>query len=99
VTVLTILEEGDRDAIVLDTRDVGAITQALQAVGVTLERSDARGAASADADNDVLLLPMTPTSKRLAEIGGYKSFDVIRMPPYKPEARGDAREISRRAHP
>jgi 1,2-dihydroxy-3-keto-5-methylthiopentene dioxygenase len=85
VTVLTILEEGDRDAIVLDTRDVGAITQALQAVGVTLERWTPAEPLPADADNDVLLAAYDADIKRLAEIGGYKSFDVIRMLPDNPK--------------
>ncbi len=85
MTVLTIFEEEDRATIVLDTQDLGAITQALQAVGVTLERWAPAEPLPADADNDVLLAAYDADIKRLAEIGGYKSFDVIRMLPDNPK--------------
>jgi 1,2-dihydroxy-3-keto-5-methylthiopentene dioxygenase len=85
MTVLTIFEEEDRAKIVLDTQDLGAITQALQVVGVTLERWAPAEPLPADADNDVLLAAYDADIKRLAEIGGYKSFDVIRMVPDNPK--------------
>jgi len=85
MTVLTIFEEEDRATIVLDTQDLGAITQALQVVGVTLERWAPAEPLPADADNDVLLAAYDADIKRLAEIGGYKSFDVIRMVPDNPK--------------
>jgi 1,2-dihydroxy-3-keto-5-methylthiopentene dioxygenase len=85
MTILTIFEEEDRAKIVLDTQDLGAITQALQVVGVTLERWAPAEPLPADADNDVLLAAYDADIKRLAEIGGYKSFDVIRMLPDNPK--------------
>ena len=85
MTILTIFEEEDRAKIVLDTQDLGAITQALQVVGVTLERWAPAEPLPADADNDVLLAAYDADIKRLAEIGGYKSFDVIRMVPDNPK--------------
>jgi 1,2-dihydroxy-3-keto-5-methylthiopentene dioxygenase len=85
MTVLTIFEEEDRATIVLDTQDLGAITQARQAVGVTLERWTPAEPRPADSDNDVLLAAYDADIKRLAEIGGYKSFDVIRMLPDNPK--------------
>lgn len=85
MTELTIFDEADRNAILLDTRDVADITKALSAIGVSFERWTPVAPLPADADNDVLLAAYDADIRRLAEAGGYRSFDVIRMLPDNPK--------------
>ncbi len=85
MTHLTIFPETDREAVLLDTRDVEAITAALDVIGVSFERWTPGVAPPEDASNEALLAAYDADIRRLAEEGGYKSFDVIRMLPDNPK--------------
>lgn len=85
MTQLTVFDEADGKAPVLDTRDVTSITDALAGIGVAFERWTAATALSADADNDTILAAYDADIRKLADQGGYKSFDVIRMTPDNPK--------------
>lgn len=85
MTVLTVFDETDRNAILLDTRGVESITSALGDIGVSFERWAPAAPLPADADNDALLAAYDRDIRRLADMGGYKSFDVIRMLPDNPK--------------
>ncbi|RYG23359.1 MAG: cupin, partial [Burkholderiales bacterium] len=85
MTHLTIFNEADGKAPVLDTRDTAAITDALAHIGVAFERWTATTAFAADADDKAILTAYDADIRRLTEQGGYKSFDVIRMTPDHPK--------------
>ena len=85
MTHLTIFSEADREAVLLDTRDVEAITAALNVIGVSFERWTPGVTLPEDASNEALLAAYDADIRRLAEEGGYKSFDVIRMLPDNPK--------------
>lgn len=84
MTNLTIFDETDSNAIRLDTRDVADIITALGGIGVSFERWTPSAPLPADADDKALLAAYDADIRRLAELGGYKSFDVIRMLPDSP---------------
>lgn len=81
MTDLTVFDETDSSVVLLDTQDVAKITAALGAIGVSFERWTPTAPLSADADDKALLAAYDADIRRLAELGGYKSFDVIRMLP------------------
>jgi len=85
MTQLTVFDEADGKAPVLDTRDVAGITDALASIGVAFERWTAAAVLSADADNNTILAAYDADIRKLADQGGYKSFDVIRMTPDNPK--------------
>ena len=85
MTSLTIFPEADRKTILLDTRDVEAITTALDVIGVSFERWTPGATLPEDASNEALLAAYNADIRRLAEEGGYQSFDVIRMLPDNPK--------------
>lgn len=91
MTRLTVLDDSNRDAIQLDTRDAAAIATALADIGVKFERWEPGAPPPADADDKALLAAYDKQIRQLASEGGYKSFDVVRMLPDNPrreEMRG-----------
>lgn len=85
MTQLTLFDEANGETPVLDTRDAGKITEALARIGVAFERWTATATFPADADDMTVMAAYDADIRRLAEEGGYKSFDVIRMTPDNPK--------------
>lgn len=85
MTNLTIFAETDRNAILLDTKSVEDITAALSGIGVSFERWTPAAPPPANASDKDLLAAYDADIRRLAEEGGYQSFDVIRMLPDHPK--------------
>jgi 1,2-dihydroxy-3-keto-5-methylthiopentene dioxygenase len=71
-------------------RDHAAIAEALQAVGITLERWDAGTELPDDPQDADILAAYAPDIERLNAAGGYKSCDVVRLTPDNPQ-RGEMR--------
>jgi len=84
MTQLTVFADTNRETATLKTRDVVDITNALAAIGVFFERWTPATAPPRDADDSQILAAYDADIKRLAEQGGYQSFDVIRMQPDNP---------------
>ncbi len=85
MTQLTIYNEANGKAPVLDTRDAAVITDALSKIGIAFERWTATATFAPDADSETILAAYDADIRRLCEQGGYKSFDVIRMTPDNPK--------------
>lgn len=85
MTQLTLFDEANGETPVLDTRDVDKITEALAKIGVDFERWTATATFAADADDKTVMAAYDADIRRLSELGGYKSFDVIRITPDNPK--------------
>lgn len=85
MTQLTMFEDSNGEAPVLNTQEVSEITAALERIGVAFERWSAVATFAADADDKAVLAAYDADIRRLADSGGYKSFDVIRMTPDHPK--------------
>jgi 1,2-dihydroxy-3-keto-5-methylthiopentene dioxygenase len=81
---LTVFDDASQDTL-LTTRDVGAIATELRKIGVELEQWTLPAPLPANATDADVLAAYGDAIKRLADAGGYKSWDVIRMFPDNPK--------------
>lgn len=84
---LTIYADTDPATPVLDTDDVGAITQALAAIGVRFRRWPTPASLSPEAGDEAVLAAYGEAIAALKAEGGYQAVDVVRMVPDHPQRR------------
>ncbi len=82
---LTVFEDTDRGKPLLTSRDTATIAAELRKIGVELEQWAPLAPLAADATDADVLAAYRDDIRRLADRGGYKSWDVIRMFPDNPK--------------
>lgn len=82
---LTVFQDTDRAAVLLKSRDVAVIGAELRKIGVELEQWTLPAPLAADATDADVLAAYGEDIRKLAERGGYQSWDVIRMLPDHPK--------------
>jgi 1,2-dihydroxy-3-keto-5-methylthiopentene dioxygenase len=81
---MTVFDDASQDTL-LTTRDTAVIAAELRKIGVELEQWTLPEALPANATDADVLAAYGDQIQRLAEGGGYKSWDVIRMFPDNPK--------------
>lgn len=85
MTRLTVYGDAPGEAPLLDTREFEAISASLATIGVEIERWATPASLPANAPDEAVLASYANDIKRLADRGGYKSWDVIRIFPDNPK--------------
>ncbi len=82
---LTIYNEGDIEAPILDTDDFDVIAGELDKAGVRIERWQADRELADDADSETIIAAYQAEIDKLVAEGGYQTWDVVSMNPDHPE--------------